>query len=123
MQCVICRAIKVMVLCEEAIAIRVSSPSTTHMKAYMAVMAGVPSRTQPPPSNGEEELHLPAGNLHPPGEMPQCLQADLGNLADGKLHQLMDDLHQLFQPAAPAQPDGGWVPPGQPPQPPNICST
>ena len=24
---------------------------------------------------------------------------------------------QPFQPPAPAQPDGGWIPPGQPPQP------
>ena len=58
-----CRAIKVTVLCEEAIAIRVSPPSTTHMMACMAMVGGEPSRTQPLPSDDEEELHSPTGNL------------------------------------------------------------
>ena len=109
---------------------------------------------------------MPAGNPHPGGETPHHLQMDLGNLADQELHQLMKDLHQAvtfcelnapprrpppmpwgnpagsrdpnandqevtflrgggwvplgqpFQPPAPTQPDGGWAPQGPPPQPP-----
>ena len=52
MQCTTHRANKVMVLHEEAIAIRVSPPSTIHMRAYMAVVGGEPSRTHSPPSEG-----------------------------------------------------------------------
>ena len=81
-----------MVLCEEAIAITVS-PSTTHVRAYMAAVGRKPSRTQRPPSDWKEELHLPAGNPHPPGGVLQCLQVDLGNLADDELYQLIEDLH------------------------------
>ena len=74
-----------MVLCEVAIAVRVSPPSATHMSRQ-------PSRTQPPPSEGEEELHSPAGNPHLGGGTLQCLPADLGDLADDELCQLMEDL-------------------------------
>ena len=88
-----CRAIKATVLHEEAIVIRVSPPSTTHMRAYMAVVGGEPSRTQPSHSDGKEVLHSPAGNPHPGGGMLQHLQADLRDLADGELCQLMEDLH------------------------------
>ena len=93
MQCATHGAIKVMVLHEEAIAVRISPPSTTHMRAYMATVCGEPSRIQPPPSDGEEELYLPTGNHHLPGRMLQHLKADLGDLADGDLCQLMEDLH------------------------------
>ena len=92
MQCTTCRAIKATVLCEEAIAIRVSPPSATHVRVYMAMVGGEPSRTQLPPSEGEEELHLPAGNPHLGGGTPQHFQADLGDLADDELCQLMEDL-------------------------------
>ena len=81
-----------MVLCEEAIAIRVSAPSKTHMRAYMTAVGGKPSRTQPPPLEGEGEPHVPTGDPHPGGETPHYLQADIGNLADHELHQLMEDL-------------------------------
>ena len=77
MQHATCGAIKAIVLHEEAIAVRVSPPSTTHMRAYMAVVGVEPSRTQPPLSNGEEELHSPAGNPHLGGGILQCLQVDL----------------------------------------------
>ena len=82
------------VLHEEAIAIRASPTSTAHMMAYMAVVGVEPSRTQPPPSKGEEELHSPTGNPHLGGGTLQHLQADLGDLADNKLHQLMENLCQ-----------------------------
>ena len=56
MQCTTHGALKAMVLQKEAITIRSSPPSTTHVRAYMAVMGGEPSRLQPPPSEGEEEV-------------------------------------------------------------------
>ena len=43
---------------------------------------------------GEEELYSPAGNPHLPGGMLQHLQADLGDLTDDDLHQLMEDFCQ-----------------------------
>ena len=112
------------------------------------------------------EQHLPAENPHLGGKTLHHLQADLGDLADQELCQLMEDLcwevtlHELnappsspppmpwgnpagsgdpgvddqevtflrgggwvppgqpFQPPAPIQPDGGWAPQGSPPQPP-----
>ena len=85
MQHATCGAVKVMVLHEEASTIRASAPSKTHVRAYMAMVGGEPSRTQPPPSEGEGEPHLATGNPHPGGRTPHCLQADLGNLADHEL--------------------------------------
>ena len=91
-QCTTFGAIKAMVLCEEAIAIRASAPSETHVRAYMTAVAGEPSRTQPPPLEGEGSLiclletPIQVGKLH---HLPE----DLDNLADHKLCQLMEDLH------------------------------
>ena len=92
MQCATCRVTKAMVLCEEAITIRASLPSAAHVRAYMAVVGGEPCRIPPPPSEGEEELHLPAGNPHLGGGTLQHLQADLGSLADDELCKPMEDL-------------------------------
>ena len=47
-----CRASKAMVLCKESIVMRPSSPSDTHVRAYMAAVGEQPSRTQPTPSEG-----------------------------------------------------------------------
>ena len=58
----------------------------------MAVVGEEPSKTQPPPSEREEELHSSTGNPHPGGGTSQCVQADLGDQADDELHQLMEDL-------------------------------
>ena len=52
MQHATCRAIKAMVLCEEAIAIRASTPSKTHMRAYMTAVDGKPPQTQTLPLEG-----------------------------------------------------------------------
>ena len=134
------------------------------MRAYMTTVGGKPSRTQAPTLEGEEEQHLPAENPHPGGETLHHIQADLGDLADQELCQLLEDLcwevtlcelntspnslppmpwgnpagsgdpnandqevtfprgggwvplGQPFQPPAPTQPDGGWAPLGPPPQ-------
>ena len=92
MQCATCGAIKATVLCKEAIAIRASTPSKTHVRTYMSTVGGKPSRTQPPPLEGEEEPHLPTGNPHLGGETLHHLQVDFHDLADHELHQLMEDL-------------------------------
>ena len=49
MQCTTCGAIMAMFLCGEAIGVRASAPSETHVRAYMTTVDGEPSRTQPPP--------------------------------------------------------------------------
>ena len=57
-----CGAIKAMVLQEEAIAVRASAPSKTHVRAYMTIVGGEPSRTQSPCLEGEGEPHSPTDN-------------------------------------------------------------
>ena len=143
MQCTTCRAVKAMVLCEEAIAVRASPPSATHMRAYMATVGGEPSRTQPPSSEGEEELQLPAGNPNPGGGTLQHLQADCCNLTDDELWRISTGRSHSVSWMHPQKPptnafgkptriwrsqsrwpgghlsEGGeWVPLGQPFQPP-----
>ena len=68
------------------------SPSANHMQAYMAVVNGETSGTQSLPSNEEEEPHSSPSNPHPGVRTPQHLQANLGDLADHELQQLMQDL-------------------------------
>ena len=50
---------KTLMLCSEAIKVRTSPPSATHMRVYMAAVNWGPSGTQPPPSYREEEPHFP----------------------------------------------------------------
>ena len=76
MQCATCGAIKTAVLHEEAIAVRASAPSETHMRAYMTAVGGKPSRTKAPPLEGEGNhicpLKIPTqvGNSAPsPGKL------------------------------------------------------
>ena len=81
-------------LCDKAIKVRTSPPSATHGRAYMAVVNGEPSGTQPLPSDGEEEPHLFPSNPHLSGRTPQHFQANLGDLTDNELQQLMEELHR-----------------------------
>ena len=53
MQCTTCGAIKATVLHKEAIVVRASAPSVTHVRVNMTAVGGKPSRTQPPPLEGE----------------------------------------------------------------------
>ena len=94
MQFTTCRAIKASVLCEEAIAVRASTPSKAHIRAYITTVDGESSGTQDPSLEGEGEPHSPAENPHPGGETLHYLQADLSDLADQELHQLLEDLHK-----------------------------
>ena len=79
-----------MVLHEEVIAVRASAPSETHMRAYMTRLGGKPSRMQPLLLGGGKP-HLPTANPHQGGETLHHLQADLGDLAEYELYQLMKD--------------------------------
>ena len=67
---------------------------TLHDEAYMAVVNGEPSGTQPLPSDGKEEPCLSPSNPHPGGRTLQQLQANLKDLADNELQQLMEELHR-----------------------------
>ena len=95
-----------MELQDEPIAIRTVAPLEHHLRAFIAIVVGDPSKLQSPPSEGEDESHLPTGNPHLGGGTPHHLQAELGNLTDQELHQLMEDLcqeialHELHAPQA-----------------------
>ena len=52
MQCATHRAIKAMELQDEAIAIRATALSETHVRAYIIAVGGDPSKPQSPPSGG-----------------------------------------------------------------------
>ena len=78
MQCTTCRVTKVMILCEESIAVRTSAPSEMHVRAYMIVMNGKPSGTQPLPLDREEEVHSPTSNPQPGGEICDISKQTLG---------------------------------------------
>ena len=51
--------IKVMTLHEESIRLRMSSPTATHVRAYIAVMDGESSGMQHPTPDREEGLNYP----------------------------------------------------------------
>ena len=92
LQVIVCGVMKALMLCDEAIRVRTSPLSATHVRAYMAAVNGEPSGTQPPPSDGQGESHSSHSNPHPGGRTPQQLQANLGDLTDDELWQLMGDL-------------------------------
>ena len=77
--------VKALALCEEAIRVRTSPPSTAHVQDYMATVTWEPSGTQAPPSDDEEEPHLSPSNPHPGRRTLQQLQANLGDLMDNEL--------------------------------------
>ena len=94
MQWVLHGAVKAMELQDEPIAIQIVAASEHHIRAYITIVGGDPSKLQSPPSEGEGDAHSPTGNPHPGGGTLHCLQAELGDLVDQELHQLMEDLHQ-----------------------------
>ena len=87
-----CGVIKAITLHEEAIRVRTSPPSATHVRAYIAVVYGELSGAQPLTSDGEEEPQLSHSDPNPGGRTPHQLQANLGDLADDELWWLMEDL-------------------------------
>ena len=70
------------------------APSETHVKAYIIAVGWDSSKPQSPPSEEEGESHSPPDNPHPSGKTLHHLQADLGNLTDHELLQLVEDPHQ-----------------------------
>ena len=142
MQWASCGAVKAMELWDEPVAVQVMAPSEHHIEAYIAVAGGDLSKLWSPPSKGEGDPHSPTGNPDLGGTTLCHLQAELGDLADQELQQLMEDLHleitlcelhtspaflnqlvgENFQGVvilmgmtwrSPFQ-EGGWVPPRQP---------
>ena len=92
LQIVACGVVKALMLHDEAMKVRTSPPSSAHVRAYMAVVNGEPSSTQPLPSDREEEPHLSPINPHPGGRTLQHLEASLGDLMDNQFWQLMEEL-------------------------------
>ena len=84
--------VKAMMLHNESIRVRTSPLSAIHVRAYMVVVNEEPSGSQPLPSDREEEPHSSPSNSHPGGRTPQHLKANLGDLMDNELWQLMEEL-------------------------------
>ena len=57
-----CGAIKVMELCNKSIAIKIVAPTEPHIRAYITVGGGYPSKLQSLPSEGEDDTNSPTGN-------------------------------------------------------------
>ena len=70
------------------------APSEHHIRVYITIVGGDHSKPQSLPSEGEGDPPSPTGNPHLGGGTLLHLQAELGNLADQELHQLMEDLCQ-----------------------------
>ena len=109
-------AIKATELHDEPIAIKTVAPTEPHVKAYITVGGGYPPKLQSLPSEEEADINPPTGNPSQGRGTPRCLQAELGNLADRELWQLVEDLqqeialHKLHAPPSNPQP----TPWGQP---------
>ena len=87
------------------------APLEAHITTYMTVWHSKPTK-------GDGELHTPPQQTPPSGGTLCHLQADLGDLADHELWQLMEDFHQEITqcrmnacPAVPLQANGHahWV--------------
>ena len=106
MQQASCSAIKTTELWDEPSAIQVVAPLEHHIEAYIAIAGGDHSKPQSLPSEGEGDPHSPTGNPHLGGSTLHCLQAELGDLTDQELWQLIEDpcqeiaLHELHAPPA-----------------------
>ena len=71
----------------KAITVRAMAPSEAHVTAYIVML-------HTHPSNREREPHTPPHQTPPSGGTLHHLQAECGDLADHKLHQLVEDLMQ-----------------------------
>ena len=83
--------IEIMEFQGEAIMVRAMAPSEGHVTAYIATL-------HKSPSNREKELQRPPQQTPPSGGTLNYLQAELGDLDDHKLHQLVEDLTQEIAP-------------------------
>ena len=118
MQCASCGAIEATELQDKPIAIWTMAPLEHHIRAYIAIVGGDPSKPQSPPSEGEGESHSPTHNPHLGERTLHCLQVEIGNLTHQELHQLMEDLcqeitlHNLHTPTSNPQPTPWGEPSG-----------
>ena len=101
-----CGIVKMTELQGEAITVRAMAPSEAHVTVYLAM-------SHSNPSNGEREPAYTSPTNSPSGGTLHHLQVELGDLADHKLHQLMEDLTQEIvqhgihvPPAVPLQMNG-----------------
>ena len=106
LKCASYTIVEVMELQDEAITVKAMAPLDAHITAYMMVWHSKPS-------TGDGEPHTPPHQTPPSGATLHHLQADLGNLADNELWQLMEELHQEISqqrintpPAVPLQANG-----------------
>ena len=74
-----------MTLHKEAIKVRISQPTSAHMRAYMAVMDGEPTGSHHPTPDREGNPQHSPSDYHPGGCTPCQMQANLGDLADDEL--------------------------------------
>ena len=89
-----CGAIKATELHDEPITVKIVAPTEPHVKAYIHEGGGYPPKLWSLPSEEEDDVNSLIGNPNQGGGTPQCLQADLGDLSDRELQQLMEDLQQ-----------------------------
>ena len=87
----VCGVTKAMVLHKEPISINTSSPSATHLRAYIAVRDGWPSGTQTLTPDREEIPQPSPSNPQPDGRTLYQFHMDLG---DSQIRQLIEDLHE-----------------------------
>ena len=85
-------AIKVTELHDKLITVKIVAPTEPQVKAYIQIGGGYPPKLQSPPSEEEDDINSPTGNPDWGGGTPQCLQADLGDLTERNLWQLVEDL-------------------------------
>ena len=79
--------VEVMELQGEAITVKAMAPLEAHITAYMTVWHLKPLK-------GDGEPHTPPQQTPPSRGTLHHLQADLGDLADHELQQLVEELHQ-----------------------------
>ena len=72
---------------DEAIMVKAMAPTEAHISAYTMAWHVKPSK-------GGGRPHTPPKQTPPGGETLHCLHAELGDLNNHKLHQLMADLNQ-----------------------------
>ena len=65
-----CGVMKAMVLQEEPIRLHTTTPSTTHLRPYLAVRDRQPSGSQSPTPNQQETAQQSSSNPHPDGRTP-----------------------------------------------------
>ena len=79
--------VDVMELQNDAIMVKTLAPSEAHIATFTMVWHSKSTI-------GDGELHTPPQQTPPSGGRLHCLQAELGDLDDHELHQLVEDLTQ-----------------------------